>query len=124
MSAARQLIADARREGATFHLIGDRLRLVPNTGRALSPDLIARAKALRSDVVAALSPDRSDNLSVREQSSAGLTPRKNREAQRSGLTDRWCDCGSLAPFAWPIGDRREVWRCLACTPATDFNHRS
>lgn len=107
MSAVCQLIADARRAGATFQLIGDRLRLIPDDGRALSPDLIARAKALRSGVIAALSPpDRNDNLSLR----------KNREAQRAGLTDRWCDCGSLATFAWPRRGTasRDVWRCIDC----------
>lgn len=115
MSAARQLIADAHRQGASFRLIGDRLRLVPDAGRNLSPDLIERAKALRSDVLAILSPDdRVANLAERSEQVANFTTRKNRDAQRAGLTDRWCACGSLAPFAWPIGNQREVWRCLDC----------
>jgi hypothetical protein len=40
--------------------------------------------------------------------------RHNVAAMRDGLTDRFCSCGSLATFAWPDADGREVWRCLDC----------
>jgi hypothetical protein len=42
--------------------------------------------------------------------------RRNADAQRMGLTDRWCACGARATFAWPDGRRRDVWRCLDCGP--------
>jgi hypothetical protein len=119
MNAARQLITDAHRQGASFHLIGDRLRLVPETGCDLSPSLIERAKALRSEIAATLSADRLANLATRAEPSAGVAARKNHDARRAGMTDRWCDCGSLASFAWPIGDQREVWRCLNCARAEE-----
>lgn len=118
MSAARQLIADAHREGASFRLVGDRLRLVPDTGRDLSPALVERAKELRSEVIAILSPPSTTaDLTLAADRAANFATRKNRDAQRAGLTDRWCSCGGLASLAWPIGDRREVWRCLECRPA-------
>jgi hypothetical protein len=42
--------------------------------------------------------------------------RRNADAARMGLTDRWCACGARATFAWPDGLRREIWRCLDCGP--------
>lgn len=42
--------------------------------------------------------------------------RRNAQAARNGLTDRWCACGRLARLAWPEGNRREVWRCDDCAP--------
>ncbi|MFO1118125.1 MAG: hypothetical protein U1E28_20855 [Beijerinckiaceae bacterium] len=117
MSAARQLIADAHREGASFHLVGDRLRLVPDSGLDLSPALVERAKALRSEVIAVLSPpSKTADPATPPDSLSKMAARKNRDAQRAGLTDRWCSCGAMASLAWPIGDRREAWRCLECSP--------
>lgn len=43
--------------------------------------------------------------------------RRNIQALRSGITDRWCTCGRLARLAWPDGARREVWRCDDCAPS-------
>jgi hypothetical protein len=42
--------------------------------------------------------------------------RRNLQALRNGVTDRWCACGRLARLAWPDGNRREVWRCDDCAP--------
>ncbi len=42
--------------------------------------------------------------------------RRNADAARMGLIDRWCACGQLASYAWPDGRRRDVWRCLDCGP--------
>lgn len=118
MSAALQLIAEAHQEGASFHLIGDRLRLVPDTGRDLSPALVERAKALRSEVIAVLSPPPNTmaNLTTPPDATDNLSTRKNREALRAGLTDRWCSCGAMASLAWPIAGDREQWRCMECAP--------
>lgn len=116
MSAARQLIADAHREGASFRLIGDRLRLVPDTGRDLSPGLVERAKALRAEVIAALAPPAAADPTIPPDHENNA--RKNREAQRAGLTDRWCDCGAFASLAWPSVGGRDYWRCLECGPVS------
>ncbi len=43
--------------------------------------------------------------------------RRNAAAARNYLTDRFCRCGRLAPFAWLGDDGREVWRCVECAPA-------
>lgn len=43
--------------------------------------------------------------------------RRNAAAARNYLTDRFCRCGHLAPFAWLGDDGREVWRCVECAPA-------
>jgi hypothetical protein len=43
--------------------------------------------------------------------------RRNTQAARNDLTDRWCACGRLARLAWPEDNRREVWRCDDCAPA-------
>jgi hypothetical protein len=58
MSAARILLSDARCEGASFRLVGDRLRLVPAPGRSLPASLIERAKSLRAEIIAELTEDR------------------------------------------------------------------
>jgi hypothetical protein len=52
------------------------------------------------------------DLAARQREADG----RNTEAVRTGLTDRWCACGSRATFAWPGGRRREIWRCLDCGP--------
>lgn len=41
---------------------------------------------------------------------------RNRGAQSSHLTDRFCICGSLATIEDPQ-DGRPVWRCLECLPS-------
>jgi hypothetical protein len=41
---------------------------------------------------------------------------KNVQAQREGVTDRWCACGLRATFAWRDVHGRETWRCLECGP--------
>ncbi len=43
--------------------------------------------------------------------------RRNATAARERITDRFCRCGHLAPFAWLGDDGREVWRCVECAPA-------
>lgn len=40
--------------------------------------------------------------------------RRNAEAVREGVTDRWCACGRLATFAWDEGGR-QTWKCLECS---------
>jgi hypothetical protein len=42
--------------------------------------------------------------------------RRNMEALRQAITDRWCRCGALAELAWPLDGKREVWRCPSCAP--------
>lgn len=42
--------------------------------------------------------------------------RRNAEAARNHLTDRFCRCGHLAEFAWPGDDGRDVWICQECAP--------
>jgi hypothetical protein len=42
--------------------------------------------------------------------------RRNIKAQREHLTDRYCRCGRLAEYAWPLEGRREMWRCVDCYP--------
>jgi hypothetical protein len=42
--------------------------------------------------------------------------KRNLNALREGITDRWCRCGVLAELAWPIDGRREVWMCPGCAP--------
>ena len=54
MSAARLLIAEAERIGASFRLEGDRLRLVPAPGETLPAPLVARAKAEREAILVEL----------------------------------------------------------------------
>lgn len=41
--------------------------------------------------------------------------RRNADASRNHLTDRFCSCGRLATFAWQDGRGQEIWRCLECT---------
>lgn len=55
MNAARLLIAEAAREGASFRLEGERLRLVPAPGESLSALLVEKAKAEREAIIAELS---------------------------------------------------------------------
>lgn len=57
MNAARKLIIEAERNGASFELIGDRLRLVPAPGRKLPDDLILEARAHKRELIAVLSKD-------------------------------------------------------------------
>lgn len=77
-------------------------------GSETVPDVAAhRAATFAADRPANFATrDRNDNLSLR----------KNRDAQRAGLTDRWCACGSLASLAWPCGRTSfaDIWRCLDC----------
>jgi len=54
MSAARLLIKEVERISASFRLEGDRLRLIPAPGKALPAPLVARAKAERDAILAAL----------------------------------------------------------------------
>ena len=46
-----------------------------------------------------------------------VADKRNETARRAKRTDRWCRCGRLAEFAWPLEGRREVWSCLGCAPA-------
>jgi len=43
--------------------------------------------------------------------------RRNADAVLNGSTDRWCDCGARASFAWPSVGGHDRWRCLECGPA-------
>lgn len=64
-------------------------------------------------------PDRPDKVAAPAFSWAAHqreADRRNLEALRKGVTDRWCACGRLARLAWPEGSRREVWRCDDCAP--------
>ena len=40
--------------------------------------------------------------------------KRNINAQHNRLTDRYCRCGRLAEYAWPLDRRREIWRCNWC----------
>ena len=120
MSAARQLIDDAHREGASFHLVGDHLRLVPIADNALSSELIARAKALRSEIIELLTPPaaavdlRTDEVRLQIRRNA---ERRNAEAIRARTTDRFCTiCGGYAAAEWPLSRFRAEWRCPRCAP--------
>ena len=42
--------------------------------------------------------------------------KRNINAQHERLTDRYCRCGRLAEYAWPMDGRREMWRCVDCYP--------
>ena len=42
--------------------------------------------------------------------------KRNMKAQSDHLTDRYCRCGRLAEYAWPLEGRREMWRCVDCYP--------
>jgi len=42
--------------------------------------------------------------------------RRNAQAVRDGLADRFCSCGALATFAWPGDNGRLVWFCQDCAP--------
>lgn len=54
MSAARRLVAEAMRAGVVFKMNGLRLRMVPRPGEAVPQELVARAKAIRADLVSYL----------------------------------------------------------------------
>lgn len=41
--------------------------------------------------------------------------RRNAEAMRAGVTDRFCACGALATFAFDEGGQ-QIWKCLECGP--------
>jgi hypothetical protein len=60
-------------------------------------------------------PDGSDNSDMSDRSVSWKlqreADRRNAQALRTGITDRWCACGGLARLAWLEGARREVWRC-------------
>lgn len=54
MSEARRLVAEAMRAGVVFRLNDSRLRMVPKPGEAVPQELVARAKAIRSDLISYL----------------------------------------------------------------------
>jgi hypothetical protein len=45
--------------------------------------------------------------------------RRNREAERNGLTDRFCSCGWAASTAWRVAGQ-EIWTCEDCGPPEDL----
>ena len=73
--------------------------------------LIKMARA--QDAAGELPAGRSYRFRLVDQRAAD---RRNAEAVRAGLTDRYCACGALATFAWPDDDGRAAWRCLECGP--------
>ncbi len=145
MNAARQIIADAARQGATFRLADGKLRLVPPPGKQPRADLVARAKAHREEIVAAIMKSgetnfRTDtrvrgdfatstrarareapafvvNISDHLARARAAADRRNRECERARLTDRFCAYGRLATLAYPDSAGRERWFCLECPGA-------
>ena len=94
----------------------DAIRTSPLSPDSLSdPDSVDRPdKSDKSD--SSDNSDKSDRAASTLQALQRDPDRRNIQALRSGITDRWCACGRLARLAWPEANRREVWRCDDCAP--------